>query len=80
MIGMIARTGLSTATQAGNQEPSHSAKPTRAPGTYEDAMIVYGPHPYVVVIVVRGVQSAETRAELAAQIEHALAASLNPTI
>jgi beta-lactamase class A len=61
MVGMVSRAAL-------YQPPTA--------GIGENAMIVYGPNPFVVVIVVRGITNSEARAELVALIEHALAAGL----
>ncbi len=77
MIGMMARTALSQLPTAGIPPDPRAAQSTRLAGMDENAMIVYGPHPFVVVIVIRGVMNPETRAELTAQIEHALAAGLD---
>jgi beta-lactamase class A len=80
MIGRMARGAESQSPTAGMPPDPRAALSHELSDTYEDAMIVFGPHPFVVVIVVRGVPDAEARAELAAQIEHALAAQLGPSI
>lgn len=77
MVGMMARAALSQPPTAGMPADPRSAQSVRLAGIGENAMIVYGPHPYVVVIVVRGIARPEARAELAALIEHALAAGLD---
>jgi len=57
-------------------EDPREADSKQLAGIGENAMIVFGPHSYVVVVVVRGIADSESRAELIAQIEHALAAKL----
>lgn len=76
MVGMVARAALTQPPTAGMPSDPRSAQSIRLAGIGENAMIILGPHPYVVVIVVRGITNSEARAELAALIEHALAAGL----
>lgn len=80
MIGRMARGAESQAPTAGMPPDPRTEVSRQLSDTYEDSMIVFGPHPFVVVVVVRGIPNAESRAELAAQIEHALAAQLGPSI
>jgi beta-lactamase class A len=80
MIGRLARGAESQLPTAGMPPDPRAALSERLAETYEDAMIVFGPRPFVVVILVRGVPNAEARSELAAQIEHALAAALAPAL
>ncbi len=80
MIGMMARTALSQPSANGMPTDPRTAQSLRLSGMYENSMIVFGPQSYVVVIVVRGMTSAEARTELAAQIEHALVAALAPAL
>jgi beta-lactamase class A len=77
MIGMMARAAYSQLPTAGMPPDPRAAQSTRLAAIGENAMIVFGPHPYVVVIVVRGITNLEARAELVALIEHALAAGLD---
>jgi beta-lactamase class A len=76
MIGMIARTALHQPPTAGMPSDPRAAESVRLAGIGQQAMIVYGPHPFVIVILVRGPASPETSAELMAQITHALAAAI----
>jgi beta-lactamase class A len=77
MVGMMARAAYSQLPTAGMPPDPRAAQSTRLAAIGQNAMIVYGPHPYVVVIVVRGITNLEARAELVALIEHALAAGLD---
>jgi beta-lactamase class A len=80
MIGQLARGQF---PKASNEEAEHelrSAMRRMTPEAYQDATIVFGPHPFVAVIIVRGVPVEESRMELAALIEHALATELGPEI
>ncbi len=79
MIGMMARGASTHMPTAGVPQDPRSTQSQRLAGVGEDAMIVYGPRPYVVVIIVRGIPNAESRNELMALIEHALAAGLDAT-
>jgi beta-lactamase class A len=79
MVGMMARAAQSQLPTAGMPPDPRSAQAIRFAEIGENAMIVYGPHPFVVVIDVRGIANPEARAELAALIEHALAAGLDTT-
>ena len=79
MVGMMARAAYSQLPTAGMPPDPRAAQSTRLAAIGQNAMIVYGPHPFVVVIVVRGIANLEARAELVALIEHALAAGLDAT-
>jgi len=76
MIGMIARAALQHAPTAGMPSDPRVAQTVGLAGTGQQAMIVEGPHPFVIVILVRGIANPETSAELMAQIMHALAAAI----
>jgi beta-lactamase class A len=76
MMGMIARAAFEHAPTAGMPSDPRAAQSVRLAGTGQQAMIVLGPHPYVIVILVRGITNPETSAELMAQITHALAAAI----
>jgi Beta-lactamase enzyme family len=76
MIGMIARAALSQPPNAGMPSDPRALESVELAGVGQQAMIVYGPHPFVVVVLVRGVNNRQTMAQLMAQIEHALAAAL----
>ena len=77
MVGMVARAALYQPPADDMPSDPRSAQSFQLAGIGENAMIVYGPHPFVVVIVVRGITKSEARAELLALIEHALAAGLD---
>jgi len=76
MIGMISRAALQHAPTAGMPSDPRGAQTVGLAGTGQQAMIVEGPHPFVIVILVRGINNPETSAELMAQITHALAAGI----
>lgn len=75
MIGMMARAAFSHAPTAGMPADPRAAESVSLAGTGQQALIVEGPHPYVIVILVRGISNPETEAELMAQIMHALSAA-----
>jgi len=77
VIGMVARAALYQPPAPDLPSDPRSAQSARLAGIGESATIVYGPHPCVVVVVLRGVTTPEARAELLARIEHALVAGLN---
>jgi beta-lactamase class A len=77
MVAMVARAALYQPPASDLPPDPRSAQSVRLAGIGENAMIVYGPHPFVVVVVLRGVTIPEARAQLLALIEHALAAGLN---
>ena len=76
MVGMIGRAAQRYAPTAGMPSDPRAAQSVRLAGTGQQAMIVLGPHPYVIVILVRGITNPQTSAELMAQITHALAAAM----
>jgi beta-lactamase class A len=76
MVGMIARAALHHAPTAGMPSDPRASQSVRLAGTGQQAMIVQRAHPFVIVILVRGVTNPETSAELMAQITHALAATI----
>jgi beta-lactamase class A len=80
MVGMIARAGLQQPPTAGMPSDPRAAQSVRLAGIGQQAMIEYGPHPFIVVILIRGMTNAESSAELMALIEHALAAGLDANI
>lgn len=80
MVGMMGRTAFSQRPTAGMPPDPRAGKSAQLAAIAVNAMIVYGPHPFVVVIVVRGITNAESRADLMALIEHALAAGLDTAL
>ena len=76
MVGIIARAALDQPPTAGLPSDPRVAQSIQLTGLGQQAMIVLGPHPFVVVILTRGIKNAETSAELMAQITHALAAAI----
>ncbi len=76
MVGMIARAALHQAPTPGMPDDPRAAQLAQLAGSAQQALIVEGPHPYVIVILVRGITNPEIRTELIAQITHALAAAL----
>jgi beta-lactamase class A len=79
MVGMMARAALSQPPTNGMPPDPRIAESVRLAGIGETAMIMYGPHPFVVVIVVRGMNKSEARTDLVALIEHALGTGLDAT-
>lgn len=76
MIGLLARAALHQPPTAGMPSDPRAAQSLQLLGAGQQSMIVYGPHPFVVVVLARGITNPETSAELMALIEHALAAGL----
>lgn len=76
MIGMIARAALSQPPTAGMPADPRNLQSVQLAGVGQQSMIVYGPHPFVLVVITRGIPNAEASAAIMAQIEHALTASL----
>jgi beta-lactamase class A len=76
MIGMMARAAFSHAPTAGMPSDPRTAESVSLVETSQQALIVEGPHPYVIVILVRGISNPEAQAELMAQITHALSAAM----
>jgi len=76
MVGVIARAALHQLPTAGMPSDPRIAESIQNMGLGQQAMIVYGPHPFVVVIMSRGMTNPETSAELMAQITHALASAI----
>jgi beta-lactamase class A len=76
MVGIIARAALKRPPTAGLPSDPRAAESVQLTGIGQQAMIVLGPHPFVVVILTRGITNPETSAELMAQITHALAAAI----
>jgi len=76
MVGVIARAALRQLPTAGVPSDPRIADSIQNMGLGQQAMIVYGPHPFVVVIMSRGITNPETSAELMAQITHALASAI----
>jgi len=77
MVGMVARAALHLPPTAGMPSDPRAVQSVRLAGISQQAMIELGPHPFIVVILTRGITNPETSAELMAQIEHALAAGLD---
>jgi beta-lactamase class A len=75
MLGMMARAALSQRPNSGMPSDPR-ARALQLAGVGQRAMVVYGPHPFVVVVLVKGNSNPQTTAELMAQIEHVLAAAL----
>jgi beta-lactamase class A len=80
MVGMVARAALHQPPTAGMPTDPRAAQSPQLAGIGQQAMIEYGPHPFIVVILTRGITNPEASAELMAQIEHALAAGLDANI
>jgi beta-lactamase class A len=80
MVGMLARAGLQQPPTAGMPSDPRAAQSVHLAGIGQQAMIEFGPHPFIVVILTRGMTNPEASAELMAQIEHALAAGLDTNI
>jgi beta-lactamase class A len=76
MVGMIARAAYSYAPAAGMPSDPRKAQSLQLSKIGQEAIIVYGPHPFVVVTLARGISDAQVSAALMAQIEHALQAGL----
>jgi beta-lactamase class A len=76
MVGIIARAALGHPPTAGMPADPRASQSIQLMGIGQQAMIVNGPHPFVVVILSRGITNPETSAELMAQITHALAAAI----
>jgi beta-lactamase class A len=76
MVGVIARAALHQLPTAGLPSDPRIVESIQNMGLGQQAMIVYGPHPFVVVIMSRGITNPETSAELMAQITHALASAI----
>jgi len=79
MVGMMARAASAQPPTAGMPADPRVRQSVSLVGISDQAMIVYGPHPFVVAILVRGITNREAVAELEALIEHALAAGLSAT-
>lgn len=73
MVGILARAAFRQQPTAGMPDDPRAAGWVPLAGLGQQAMIVLGPHPFVVVILTRGITNPETNAELMAQITHALA-------
>lgn len=76
MVGFLARAAFRQPPTAGMPDDPRSTGWIQLAGLGQQAMIVLGPHPFVVVILARGITNPETSAELIAQITHALAAGI----
>jgi beta-lactamase class A len=78
MIGIIARSTSPEASAAGLPPDTRAARLTaESTGIHHEAMFVYGPHSFVLVMVVRGINPPDTSSVLMAQIAHALAAAIS---
>jgi beta-lactamase class A len=74
MIGMFARSIPYQGIAAGLPGSQDAALGTAGfGGNHQEAAIVYGPHSFVIVILIRGVQDRTASYHLSAQITHALA-------
>ena len=80
MVGMLARAAFQQLPTAGMPSDPRATQSIRLAGIGQQAMIELGPHPFIVVILTRGVTNPEASAELMALIEHALAAGLDAKI
>lgn len=80
MIGMLARAALAQPPTAGMPADPRNAQSVQSVGVGQQSMIMYGPHPFVVVVLARGITNPEVNAALMAQIEHALSAGLTAGI
>jgi beta-lactamase class A len=77
MIGIMARSAFHEAIPAGLPPGTRVAHKTgEITGIHHDASIVYGPHPFVLVIMVRGIEDRDKSSALMATITHALAATI----
>lgn len=76
MIGLLARAALSQPPTAGMPADPRNQQSVQLAGLGQQSMIVYGPHPFVVVVIVRGIPNAEDSAAIMAQIQHALSSGL----
>lgn len=75
MIGMFARSIPYQGIAAGLPGSEDAALGTAGfGGIHQEAAIVYGPHSFVIVILIRGVQDRTASYHLSAQITHALSA------
>jgi len=80
MIGMLARAALQQPPTAGMPADPRDAQSLQVAGTGQQSMIVYGPHPYVVVILASGITNPVASAALMGQIENALTAGLEASL
>lgn len=76
MVGFIARAALDQPPTAGMPSDPRAADSIQLTGVGQQAEIVEGTRPFVVVILTRGITNPETSAELAAQIIHALSTAI----
>lgn len=79
MVGMMARAALQQPPTSGLPSDPRARETASLAATNDQAMIVLGPRPFVVVILVRGLTNPEAVTELEALIEHDLAAGLSVT-
>lgn len=80
MIGLLARAALSQPPTAGMPSDPRNRETVELAGLGQQSVIVYGPHPYVVVVLTRGIANPAISAALMAQIEHALASGLSAAV
>jgi hypothetical protein len=76
MVGMMARAALNQPPNSGMPSDPRALRSLELAGVAQQALIVYGPHPFVAVVLVKGPANRQTMIELMAQIQHALSASL----
>lgn len=79
-VGLLARAALAQPPTAGMPSDPRNQQFLQLAGVGQQSMIVYGPHPFVVVVLARGITNAEASAALMAQIQHALAAGLEAAV
>ncbi|MGH9703857.1 MAG: serine hydrolase [Candidatus Acidiferrales bacterium] len=77
MVGVLARSEFHEAIPAGLPEGTRIAHKTgEITGIHHDASIVYGPHPFILVIMVEGITDREKSSQVMALIAHSLASAL----
>ncbi len=77
MIGVLARSEFHEAIPAGLPAGTRIAHKTgEITGIHHDASIVYGPHPFVLVIMVQGITDREKSSQVMALIAHSLASAI----
>jgi beta-lactamase class A len=77
MVGVLARSEFHEAIPAGLPAGTRIAHKTgEITGIHHDASIVYGPHPFVLVIMVQGITDRDKSSQVMALIAHSLASAI----
>ena len=77
MVAVLARSEFHEAIPAGLPAGTRIAHKTgEITGIHHDASIVYGPHPFVLVIMVEGITDREKSSQVMALIAHSLASAI----